>query len=101
MPLRERQEIQEVLLGKIHPLAITIRSKTMDTKKFKKMLESEMPDELKVLETPTPDESEVSEESGGPHATRGFNRKNWMRNKPCPCGSKTKFKKCCWGLYTK
>lgn len=23
-------------------------------------------------------------------------RKNWMRNKPCPCGSGKKFKKCCW-----
>lgn len=23
-------------------------------------------------------------------------RKNWMRNKPCPCGSDKKFKKCCW-----
>lgn len=33
--------------------------------------------------------------------TRGFNRKNFMRNKPCPCGSKKKFKKCCWALYTK
>ena len=24
-------------------------------------------------------------------------RKNWMRNKPCPCKSGKKFKKCCWG----
>jgi len=23
-------------------------------------------------------------------------RKNWMRNKPCRCGSGKKFKKCCW-----
>ena len=23
-------------------------------------------------------------------------RKNWMRNKPCPCGSGKKFKKCHW-----
>lgn len=23
-------------------------------------------------------------------------RKNWMRNKPCPCGSGLKFKRCCW-----
>jgi len=23
--------------------------------------------------------------------------KSWMRNKPCPCGSGSKFKKCCWG----
>jgi len=23
-------------------------------------------------------------------------RKNWMRNKPCPCGSGRKFKKCHW-----
>ncbi|KKN08797.1 hypothetical protein LCGC14_1052990 [marine sediment metagenome] len=22
--------------------------------------------------------------------------RNSMRNKPCPCGSGTKFKKCCW-----
>lgn len=23
-------------------------------------------------------------------------RKGWMRNQLCPCGSGTKFKKCCW-----
>jgi preprotein translocase subunit SecA len=23
-------------------------------------------------------------------------RKNWMRNKPCPCGSGKKYKNCCW-----
>jgi len=23
-------------------------------------------------------------------------RKNWMRNRLCPCGSGKKFKKCCW-----
>jgi len=23
-------------------------------------------------------------------------RKNWMRNRPCPCGSGKKFKQCCW-----
>ena len=27
-------------------------------------------------------------------------RKNWMRNRPCPCGSGKKFKKCCWGMFT-
>ena len=27
-------------------------------------------------------------------------RKNYMRNKPCPCGSKKKFKNCCWKKYT-
>lgn len=26
-------------------------------------------------------------------------RKAWMRNKKCPCGSGKKFKKCCWGKY--
>lgn len=26
-------------------------------------------------------------------------RKNWMRNRPCVCGSKKKFKVCCWGYY--
>ena len=26
-------------------------------------------------------------------------RKNWMRNKPCPCGSGKKFKKCCWSKH--
>lgn len=26
-------------------------------------------------------------------------RKNWMRNRPCPCGSGKKFKKCCWAKY--
>lgn len=36
-----------------------------------------------------------------PSETRGYNRKNWMRNKPCPCGSERKFKKCCWRQYTK
>ena len=24
------------------------------------------------------------------------NRKNWMRNQPCPCGSGKKFKRCHW-----
>lgn len=28
-------------------------------------------------------------------------RKNWMRNKPCICGSGKKFKKCCWSTITK
>jgi len=23
-------------------------------------------------------------------------RKNYMKNKPCPCGSNKKFKNCCW-----
>lgn len=23
-------------------------------------------------------------------------RKGWMRNKPCPCNSGKKFKRCCW-----
>ena len=26
-------------------------------------------------------------------------RKNWMRNKSCPCGSGKKFKRCCWSAY--
>ena len=26
-------------------------------------------------------------------------RKNWMRNKPCVCGSGRKFKKCCWHKF--
>ena len=25
--------------------------------------------------------------------------KNRFRNKPCPCGSGKKFKKCCWSKY--
>lgn len=28
-------------------------------------------------------------------------RKNWMRNKPCVCGSGRKMKKCCWGKLTR
>lgn len=28
-----------------------------------------------------------------------FKRKNFMRNRPCVCGSKKKFKNCCWRLY--
>ena len=27
-------------------------------------------------------------------------RRNWMRNRPCPCGSGKKFKKCCWDMFT-
>lgn len=27
-------------------------------------------------------------------------RKNYMRNKPCPCKSGQKFKACCWGKYS-
>lgn len=26
-------------------------------------------------------------------------RKGYMRNKPCVCGSGKKFKKCCWSKY--
>ncbi len=26
-------------------------------------------------------------------------RKNWMRNKQCPCNSGRKFKNCCWRKY--
>ena len=26
-------------------------------------------------------------------------RKNWMRNKPCICGSGKKFKQCCWSKF--
>lgn len=26
-------------------------------------------------------------------------RKNWMRNRPCICGSGKKFKRCCWSKY--
>lgn len=26
-------------------------------------------------------------------------RKNNMRNRPCVCGSGSKFKKCCWSKY--
>ena len=28
-------------------------------------------------------------------------RKNNLRNKPCPCGSNLKFKKCCWSKMIK
>jgi uncharacterized protein YecA (UPF0149 family) len=27
-------------------------------------------------------------------------RKNYMRNKPCPCKSGKKFKNCCWSKYS-
>ena len=27
------------------------------------------------------------------------NRKAWMKNKPCVCGSAKKFKRCCWSKY--
>ena len=36
-----------------------------------------------------------------PSEKRGYNKKNWMRNKPCPCGSGRKFKRCCWRHYIK
>lgn len=28
-------------------------------------------------------------------------RKGYMRNQPCVCGSQIKFKKCCWNYYEK
>lgn len=28
-------------------------------------------------------------------------RKNWMRNRPCSCGSGKKFKRCCWSTVAK
>lgn len=40
-------------------------------------------------------EREHAELRGQPLAER----KNWMRNKPCPCKSGKKFKKCCWSKY--
>lgn len=27
-------------------------------------------------------------------------RKNYMRNKPCVCGSGVKFKRCCWSKFS-
>jgi len=27
-------------------------------------------------------------------------RKAWMRNRPCPCKSGKKFKRCCWNMFT-
>jgi len=27
-------------------------------------------------------------------------RKGYMRNQPCVCGSGKKFKRCCWGKYS-
>ena len=32
-------------------------------------------------------------------AMTNFQRKNYMRNKPCVCGSGKKFKRCCWGKF--
>lgn len=29
-----------------------------------------------------------------------YQRKGYMRNKPCVCGSGKKFKKCCWSKYS-
>lgn len=28
-------------------------------------------------------------------------RKNWMKNKPCPCNSGKKFKNCCWAKFAR
>ena len=41
-------------------------------------------------------EEEAGEKLG---ASPLFARKNSMRNKPCPCKSGKKFKKCCWSKF--
>ena len=43
---------------------------------------------------------DLGEEAGEKRdASPLFARKNSMRNKPCPCGSGKKFKKCCWNKF--
>ena len=48
-------------------------------------------DKISGVWQPVPDE-----EAPKVRKMNKLRRKNWMRNKPCPCGSENKFKKCCW-----
>ena len=48
-------------------------------------------------EEPSLNEIALSDEQANELSKRSpRKRKNWMRNKPCPCGSGKKMKKCCW-----
>ena len=44
--------------------------------------------------------AEVQKANAEPRRAKVFMRKNRMKNKPCPCKSGKKFKKCCWELYS-
>ena len=53
-------------------------------------------EQMRLLQRAAPfapvDESDVAKLKDIPLVAR----KNWMRNRPCPCRSGKKFKKCCW-----
>ena len=52
-----------------------------------------------LYEVPEAEAAKAAEPDPG--EVRGYNKNNWMRNKPCPCGSGRKFKRCCWRHYIK
>lgn len=41
---------------------------------------------------------ELPRQQGKTHKYNQYEKVNKNRNKPCPCGSGNKFKKCCWAL---
>jgi uncharacterized protein YchJ len=59
--------------------------------------EGELTQERQIEEGLMPIERRELEETVNMNRTQ---RRNWMRNKNCICGSGKKFKKCCWGNYS-
>lgn len=87
MPLSMKEETQvDCKTGEIHHFA--------DAGGLKKAME-------KLSELEQRQLLELTEKQGQELAPLApVQRKNNMRNKPCPCGSGHKFKRCCWGKYT-
>jgi uncharacterized protein YecA (UPF0149 family) len=61
-----------------------------------RFLEAELTQARSIAEGLMPIPAEELERTVNMNRTK---RKNWMRNKPCICGSGKKFKTCCWSKY--
>lgn len=55
-------------------------------------MQAPTPDPHELVQTPTEPERDLKR-------TVYLRKNNSMRNKMCICGSKKKFKKCCWSKY--
>lgn len=86
MPLSMKEEIQmDCKTGEIHRFA--------DADELKNAMDKLSESEQRQL-------LELTEKQGQELAPlTPVQRKNNMRNKPCPCGSGSKFKRCCWHKY--
>lgn len=67
---------------------------------FRRQMEGLSPEEQdKVIRTAVDAVTAVKEVQPLLADGKPSKRKNWMRNRPCGCGSKKKFKVCCWSKY--